>query len=131
MDPAHLNKLFSISNWLFLIPCYCQNSIGDLWNTLVPTCCSYDMYTWWCMTYIRCYCWIILYMHVVWFWMWRCSVYFLDIYIIRVFYRFNRSRALHLCPPHVIIHHMIAAAKDTQEPLLALWHDAHCNALFI
>jgi len=29
MDPAHLNKLFSISNWLFLIPCYCQNSIGD------------------------------------------------------------------------------------------------------
>ena len=37
MDPAHLNKLFSISNWLFLIPCYCQNSIGDLWNTLVPT----------------------------------------------------------------------------------------------
>ena len=40
MDPAHLNKLFSISNWLFLIPCYCQNSIGDLWNTLVPTCFS-------------------------------------------------------------------------------------------
>jgi len=37
MDPAHLNKLFSISNWLFLIPCYCQNSVGDLWNTLVPT----------------------------------------------------------------------------------------------
>ena len=37
MDPAHLNKLFSISNWLFLIPCYYQNSIGDLWNTLVPT----------------------------------------------------------------------------------------------
>jgi len=37
MDPAHFNKLFSISNWLFLIPCYCQNSIGDLWNTLVPT----------------------------------------------------------------------------------------------
>ena len=37
MDPAHLNKLFRISNWLFLIPCYCQNSIGDLWNTLVPT----------------------------------------------------------------------------------------------
>ena len=37
MDPVHLNKLFSISNWLFIIPCYCQNSIGDLWNTLVPT----------------------------------------------------------------------------------------------
>jgi len=34
MDPVHLNKLFSISNWLFLIPCYCQNSIGDFWNTL-------------------------------------------------------------------------------------------------
>ena len=34
MDPVHLNKLFSISNWLFLIPCYCQNSIGHLWNTL-------------------------------------------------------------------------------------------------
>ena len=33
MDPVHLNKMFSISNWLFLIPCYCQNSIGDLWNT--------------------------------------------------------------------------------------------------
>ena len=29
-----MNKLFSISNWWFLIPCYCQNSIGDLWNTL-------------------------------------------------------------------------------------------------
>jgi len=29
--------MFSISNWLFLIPCYCQNSIGDLRNTLVPT----------------------------------------------------------------------------------------------
>jgi len=37
MDPVHLNKLFSISNWWFLIPCYCQNSIGDLWNTFVPT----------------------------------------------------------------------------------------------
>jgi len=37
MDLSYLNKLFSISNWLFLIPCYCQNSIGDLWNTLVPT----------------------------------------------------------------------------------------------
>jgi len=34
MDPVHLNKLFSISNWLFLILCYCQNSTGDLWNTL-------------------------------------------------------------------------------------------------
>jgi len=34
MNHVHLNKLFSISNWLFLIPCYCQNSIGDLWNTL-------------------------------------------------------------------------------------------------
>jgi len=34
MDLVHLNKLFSISNWWFLIPCYCQNSIGDLWNTL-------------------------------------------------------------------------------------------------
>ena len=44
MDPAHLNKLFSISNWLFLIPCYCQNSIGDLWNTLVPTRISYYPY---------------------------------------------------------------------------------------
>jgi len=29
MDPVHLNKLFSISNWWFLIPCYYQNSIGD------------------------------------------------------------------------------------------------------
>ena len=44
MDPAHLNKLFSICNWLFLIPCYCQNSIGDLWNTLVPT--KATMYVW-------------------------------------------------------------------------------------
>jgi len=34
MEPVHLNKLFSISNWWFLIPCYCQNLIGDLWNTL-------------------------------------------------------------------------------------------------
>ena len=29
MDLVHLNKLFSISNWWFLIPCYNQNSIGD------------------------------------------------------------------------------------------------------
>jgi len=29
IDPVHLNKLFSISNWWFLIPCYYQNSIGD------------------------------------------------------------------------------------------------------
>jgi len=29
MDPVHLNKLFSISNWWFLIPCYYQNSKGD------------------------------------------------------------------------------------------------------
>jgi len=30
MDPVHLNKLFSKSNWWFLIPCYYQNSIGDI-----------------------------------------------------------------------------------------------------
>jgi len=30
MDPVHLNKLFSMSNWWFLIPCYYQNSIGDI-----------------------------------------------------------------------------------------------------
>jgi len=29
MDPVYLNKLFSKSNWWFLIPCYYQNSIGD------------------------------------------------------------------------------------------------------
>jgi len=29
MDPVHLNKLFSISNWWFLIPCYYQNLRGD------------------------------------------------------------------------------------------------------
>jgi len=29
MDHVQLNKLFSISNWWFLIPCYYQNSIGD------------------------------------------------------------------------------------------------------
>ena len=29
MDHVHLNKLFSISNWWFLIPCYYQNSRGD------------------------------------------------------------------------------------------------------
>ena len=29
LDPVHLNKLFSISNWWFLIPCYYQNSRGD------------------------------------------------------------------------------------------------------
>ena len=28
--------------------------------------------------------------------MWRRDVYFLNIYIIRVYYRFNRNRALHL-----------------------------------
>ena len=28
--------------------------------------------------------------------MWRRAVYFLNIYIIRVYYRFNRNRALHL-----------------------------------
>ena len=45
MDHVHLNKLFSISNWWFLIPCYCQNSIGDLWNTL----CSNMMYFFSCL----------------------------------------------------------------------------------
>ena len=49
---------------------------------------------WRCMTYIRCDCWWILYMHVVWILMWRHGVYFLNIYIIRVYYRFNRNRAL-------------------------------------
>ena len=29
MDPVHLNKLFSISNWWILIPCYYQNLRGD------------------------------------------------------------------------------------------------------
>jgi len=29
MDLVHLNKLFSISNWWFLIPCYYQNLRGD------------------------------------------------------------------------------------------------------
>jgi len=29
MDHVHLNKLFSISNWWFLIPCYYQNLRGD------------------------------------------------------------------------------------------------------
>jgi len=29
MDPVHLNKLFSKSNWWFLIPCYYQNLRGD------------------------------------------------------------------------------------------------------
>jgi len=50
---------------------------------------------WRCMTYIRCNCWWILYMHVVRILMLRCSVYFLNIYVIRVYYRFNRNRALH------------------------------------
>jgi len=49
---------------------------------------------WRCMTYIRCDCWWILYMHVVWILMWRRSVYFLNIYIIRVYYHFNRNKAL-------------------------------------
>jgi len=30
MNPVHLNKLFSKSNWWFLIPCYYQNLRGDL-----------------------------------------------------------------------------------------------------
>ena len=46
MDPVHLNKLFSISNWLFLIPCYCQNSIGDLWNTLCSNIISHSSAIW-------------------------------------------------------------------------------------
>jgi len=50
---------------------------------------------WRCMTFIRCDCWGILYMHVVSFFVWRRSVYFLNICFIRVFYRFNRNRALH------------------------------------
>jgi len=50
---------------------------------------------WKCMTFIRCDCWGILYMHVVWIFVWRCSVYFLNRCFIRVFYRFNRNRALH------------------------------------
>jgi len=41
----------------------------------------------------------ILYMHVVWILMWRRSVYFLNICFIRVYYRFNRNKALHWAPP--------------------------------
>jgi len=49
---------------------------------------------WRCMTFIRCNCWGILYMHAVWIIVWRRSVYFLNICFIRVFYRFNRNRVL-------------------------------------
>jgi len=35
MDPVHLNKLFSISNWWFLIPCYYQNSRSDFEKHLI------------------------------------------------------------------------------------------------
>ena len=51
---------------------------------------------WRCMTYIRCDYWWIVYMHVVWILMWRRSVYFLNICIIRGYYRFNRNRVLHV-----------------------------------
>ena len=48
---------------------------------------------WRCMFYIRCDCWIILSMHVGVI-CWRRSVYFLNIWFIHVFYRFNRNRVL-------------------------------------
>jgi len=56
---------------------------------------SYDMYILEMYDLYPCDCWEILYMHVVWILMCRRSVYFLNIYIIRVYYRFNRNRALH------------------------------------
>jgi len=65
---------------------------------------------WRCMTYIRCDCWWILYVHVVWILMRRRSVYFLNIYIIRVYYRFNRNRALQLFS--------ICCLKATREALV-------------
>jgi len=60
---------------------------------------------WRCMTYIRCDCWEILYMDVVWILMWRRRVYFLNIYIIRVYvyYRFNRNRTLHYTSLDIIV----------------------------
>ena len=71
---------------------------------------------WRCMTYICCDCWWILYMHVVWILMWRRSVYFLNIYIIRVYYRFNRNRALHRMPElkKVILGHIWSDARKAQ-----------------
>ena len=39
-------------------------------------------------------CWLKISMHVVLENFLRCGVYFLNIYYIRVFYRFSRSRAL-------------------------------------
>jgi len=39
-------------------------------------------------------------LHVVFEFYWRRNVYFLNICIIRVFYRFNRNRALHI--QHII-----------------------------
>ena len=58
---------------------------------------AHDMATWRCMLFIRCVVFekfLCLLFEIYW----RCDVYFLNIYNIRVFYRFNRSRTLHHIP---------------------------------
>jgi len=91
----------------------------------MDVCCSYDMYTWWCMTYIRWDCWWILYMHVVWILMWRCIIYFLNIYIIRVYYCFNRNKVLQ----HIYLFFWVLPIQTTPFPFLCLlystWNTTH------
>ena len=78
-----------------------MSGLGDFlgWCILI----LWHVYFWRCMTFIRYDCWEILYMHVVWILMWRRSVYSLNIYIIRVYYRFNRNRALCFCSKSFLV----------------------------
>ena len=65
MDPVHLNKLFSKSNWWFLIPCYYQNSIGDfvkhpLFQQEQPACIKESFEACW-SPMIFCLIWVLSY----------------------------------------------------------------------
>jgi len=56
----------------------------------------YDMYTWRCMLYIPLRSCLNFYACYILVNFWRRSVYFLNKCFIRVFYRFNRNRALQI-----------------------------------
>jgi len=60
-----------------------------------------DMATW-CVCYISAVISYLLKFYTCQLWtIWRRDVYFLNIYYIRVIYRFNRSRTLHLTHPSI------------------------------
>jgi hypothetical protein len=76
-----------------------------LFSWYLPTCRDLEDVIWWCILTMACICWrymicirltvdiFYIFMMILWILL-RRSVYFLNICIIRMFYRFNRNRAL-------------------------------------